>query len=736
MKKKILILSANPKNSDKLRLDEEVREIRAALKRSKGREQFEVITESAVRVEDLLPTLLDHEPDIVHFSGHGAGTQGLALENNSGKVQLVSTAALARLFKAFRTKIQCVFLNACYSEAQAETIHQHIDYVVGMNKAIGDRAAIEFAVGFYTVIFSGRAYEEAFELGCTSIDLEGIPESETPTFRANPRSLVLGENESVRVEATSSNVAEEKLSAELEVKVARVFISYRSQEPNQKLAQEFHDALEAAGHDAFMAGESIRLGENWPQRIDAELEQCDYFLLLLSPQSAVSEMVTEEVRRAKQLRDQRSEKRPKILPIRVNFPMSSPLNYDLRGYLQQIQQREWTSPEDTTKILREVLDLIEESEEWADNGEKTPDAASSTLAVDTIDTPPMPVAEPELYREPGGSVPLDSGLYVTRPPIEFDCYTEILQPGALIRIKAPQQMGKTSLMIRILNHAQKCGCRTIPLSFQRANSKIFTDLDLFLRWFCEQVGQRLKRREQLEKYWQGYSSKDNCNAYFEECLLEEIDSPIVLGLDEIDLIFPHREVADDFFSLLRSWYESSRYGDPGSELWAKLRVVVVHSTETYVPMNLNQSPLNVGKNVELPMFGRKQMQPLAQYYGVKWTESQVDQLVNLVGGNPYLAHKVIHHVYTENITLDELVRSKSSRDLIFGSHLKEHLRTLLKNPLLLETIRQIVLRDKPLEVDAESAFKLESMGLIKLEGNKATFSCTLYKMYFHDYLKT
>jgi hypothetical protein len=106
-----------------------------------------------------------------------------------------------------------------------------------------------------------------------------------------------------------------------------------------------------------MAGESIRLGEKWSQRVDEELEGCDYFLLLLSEQSAVSEMVTEEVRRAKQLGDLRPTHKPIILPIRVNFPMSSSLNYDLRGYLQRIQQRQWTSAADTPKILQEVLSL-------------------------------------------------------------------------------------------------------------------------------------------------------------------------------------------------------------------------------------------------------------------------------------------------------------------------------------------------------------------------------------------
>lgn len=184
--KKILLLSANPKNTDKLRLDEEVREIQTALRQAKNRAQFEIVTELALRVDDLHRVLLEQEPAIVHFSGHGAGNHGLALENNSGQMQLVSTESLARLFGLFQDKIECVLLNACYSEAQALAIHQHIDYVIGMNQTIGDKAAIKFAVGFYNALGAGRYYKDCFEFGCTSVDLQGIPESQTPILKARP----------------------------------------------------------------------------------------------------------------------------------------------------------------------------------------------------------------------------------------------------------------------------------------------------------------------------------------------------------------------------------------------------------------------------------------------------------------------------------------------------------------------------------------------------------------------
>jgi tetratricopeptide (TPR) repeat protein len=176
------MLSANPKGTMPLRLDEERREIEAGLmERSRLRDTFRLITKTAVRPRDFQRAMLDLNPQIVHFSGHGEAEPGLAFENEMGQTQFVTGEALAGLFSLF-PDLQCVVLNACYSEAQAATIAQHIPYVIGMNAAIGDRAAIEFAVGFYDALGAGRDLEFAYKLGCSAIQLAGIPEHLTPVL--------------------------------------------------------------------------------------------------------------------------------------------------------------------------------------------------------------------------------------------------------------------------------------------------------------------------------------------------------------------------------------------------------------------------------------------------------------------------------------------------------------------------------------------------------------------------
>ncbi len=169
----ILIFAASPMDQPRLSLDREVREIENGLRHS--RKHFEVKHQWATRPKDLRRALLDHKPTYVHFCGHGAGRAGIVLEG-----QLVDAEALAGLFKLFSDKIKCVVLNACYSTVQAEAIVRHIDFVVGMNKAIGDSAAIEFSTAFYDALGAGESINFAFDLGCNAIQLAGIPEHLTP----------------------------------------------------------------------------------------------------------------------------------------------------------------------------------------------------------------------------------------------------------------------------------------------------------------------------------------------------------------------------------------------------------------------------------------------------------------------------------------------------------------------------------------------------------------------------
>lgn len=178
----ILFLTADPSDASRLRLGEEFREIQEKLQLSKSRDTFSLESRMSVRPTDISQALLDLTPNIVHFSGHGTSSGAICLENKTGEMHPIQPDALAALFEQFTAQLDCVVLNACYSVTQAKAIAKHIRYVIGMNQAIGDKAAIAFSIGFYQALGAGRTIDEAYKLGCVQIRLQNIPEHLTPVF--------------------------------------------------------------------------------------------------------------------------------------------------------------------------------------------------------------------------------------------------------------------------------------------------------------------------------------------------------------------------------------------------------------------------------------------------------------------------------------------------------------------------------------------------------------------------
>ena len=179
---KILFIAADPSDSARLRLGQELRDIREKLQLAKQRDSFLLESRESVRPGDITQAIFDVEPEIVHFSGHGISTGELCFENILGKMQPVQPDALANLFLLVKEQVKCVIINACYSEAQAKAIAKHIPFVIGMNQSIGDKTAISFAVGFYKALGAGRSFEKAYKFACVEIQLSGISEHLTPVL--------------------------------------------------------------------------------------------------------------------------------------------------------------------------------------------------------------------------------------------------------------------------------------------------------------------------------------------------------------------------------------------------------------------------------------------------------------------------------------------------------------------------------------------------------------------------
>ncbi len=398
--------------------------------------------------------------------------------------------------------------------------------------------------------------------------------------------------------------------------------------------------------------------------------------------------------------------------------------------LEQLGELTDLSPNTITKVRRKRLAVDRQTLELYFNALNL-----SLNPNDYISLDPDTIAQSLLRKPLQGQLSLDSSLYVDRPPVEQLVCEEILQPGALIQIKAPQQFGKTSLMTRTLAWARDKELPGTVLSLHLADTAILSNLDRFLRWFCAVITQNLQLPSQVDDHWDTiFGSSYNCTHYFESYLLPEIKAPLVLALDGVDILFHYPDIASDFFGMLRAWYEKARYGNSTSNVWQQLRLMVVYSTEIYSPLDLNQSPFNVGLSVELSAFTRDQVLDLTQRYGLELVE-YAEQIMQLLGGNPYLTQLALYHMSTQEISLEQLQHQAIASNGIFSAHLRQQFAQLQLYPELLAVLKEITQSSEPIDLDPLVAFRLESMGLIRVFDFQGAISCTLYQKYFERVLR-
>ncbi|MEM7771687.1 MAG: AAA-like domain-containing protein [Cyanobacteria bacterium P01_A01_bin.37] len=344
---------------------------------------------------------------------------------------------------------------------------------------------------------------------------------------------------------------------------------------------------------------------------------------------------------------------------------------------------------------------------------------------------------------PTGPVPLGSPFYIERSPIESRCYETILQPGALIRIKAPRQMGKTSLMARVLHHAQTNGYQTVALSLRQASVSLFSNPERFLFWFCATVTYQLGLPNRLADSWDEiFGGNSNSTRYFEKYLLPALNTPLVLAIDDTDAVFQYPELATDFLGLLRAWYEKAKYGVSNSDQWQKLHLIVIHSTEVYIPLPTRQSPFNVGLSIELPELTLEQVIDLACRYSCDWKPGTLDSdrhawltmMMNYLGGHPYRLKLAFYYLLQNQLTLETLLTQSPSTLGIYQDILRRQWQQLQHYPSLVEAYRQVVRSPDPVQLAPKLIFELQSLGLVQLAEGGVLPCCQLYRDYFDNRL--
>ena len=436
-------------------------------------------------------------------------------------------------------------------------------------------------------------------------------------------------------------------------------------------------------------------------------------------------MVAGEVQTAKRLQNRTGK--PTILPIRINLPMDDPLNAELRSSLQTIQQKSWQTPGDTPNLVQDILTLI--------GSGQVPAAAENeqrSLTPPTHQRPPLPVADLEY---PSGTVLLDSEFYIRREPWDTRCLKEIERRGGLVRIKAPRQMGKTSLLARLQARAEELSYRTVMWEFLDTDESTFANSSIFLKRLCGSVSRELGfSPRQVTEFWDEelFGPKENCTEYFEKYILSKIETPLFLGLDELDGLFPYEAVAKEFLMLLRSWNGKSKVNTN----WSKLKLAIAHSTESYIVLDSNVSPFNVGLAVELTEFTAAQVLELVTNHGLNWSATEVDGLMAMVGGHPYLVRLALYHIAQQDLTLQQLLKEAPTDAGIYREHLGRHLWNLQQHPELAQAFERVIVSEHPVELKSMLAFKLNGMGLVNLQSDGVVLRHEhLYRPYFRSRLR-
>lgn len=182
----VLFLAANPVDTHRLRLDQEARSIQEKSRLSEYRDSVRFESRWATKASDILQAINETNPTVVHFSGHGADTGELVLENPDGTAKFVSEDAISTVMATFSDTIRLIVFNACFSDTQAANVVEHIEAAIGTVDSIPDETARTFAAQLYSSIGFGHSLKKAFDQAKAELILEGIPGEDIPQLYCRP----------------------------------------------------------------------------------------------------------------------------------------------------------------------------------------------------------------------------------------------------------------------------------------------------------------------------------------------------------------------------------------------------------------------------------------------------------------------------------------------------------------------------------------------------------------------
>lgn len=509
--------------------------------------------------------------------------------------------------------------------------------------------------------------------------------------------------------------------------MSQIFLSYRHVQPDEELAVGLCAFLEERGLRVFI-DKRIRVGLDWVAEIDHQLRASDSFVVFLSEDSIRSDMVRQEIQTAHELLQ---DGKMAIFPVRLS--LEGKLPYDLASYLNRIQYALWKPGDPVEKLFAllhaaitdgAALPVIPSSDDPGVVSFTDPTVIAERKGI------PLPAADPRIVMETG-TIRLDSPFYVRRREDEA-AERCLAQAGSTIVVKGPRQSGKSSLLARMHALSKRDGRRSVYLDFQTFDEPQLASLGATLQTLARRIARTLKTPMQPADVWDSdlLGEKGSFAEFLTLAVLDGSSSPVVLILDEVDRLFD-RSYRGDFFAAVRGWHNNRAT----EEAWENLHLVLGHATDPALWIeNLNESPFNVGDRLRLGDFTRDQVAGLNDRHGSPLRSSEeIDGLMELVGGHPYLIRQALFVLAAERWSLARL-REEAGKDTgPFGDHLRRHLWALLQGDRLRAVVAKIA---KGSGCDDEGLFhRLLASGLVDGETrSEARLRCALYQQYFSRHL--
>ncbi len=778
-KPRLLVVVAEPDDLAEYGLtplgDEVVGKLDKALRPLRQRMTYELLTgpDTVARLRDRLVAQSFH---ILHLLAHGkrgdSSTAHLVLEDVDGRATFVGPSLLSDIFEG-EHNLRLVTLMACHGTSRSggdpfsglgpALVRRGIPAVIAMRRAIRIETAANFTEHLYRNLARSGHIDAAANEARQQLHLTAprrtewstpalymrladgrvwepaqTEESQAPKTRGGAYTTeVVGYTDSGYTDSTYAENAytetaytqqktasgqirgeaektEKRAGLEPKLTGSRFFIAGRHDNSQHRaLSQFLAEGLRHEGHQVF-SDENIRPGADWTRKIDQRIRQCDVFVVLVSEDSLHNETAHVEIRQAHHYRQR--QKKPRIVPIRLNY--DGPLDYLLSVCLRRSHAIRWYEISDSPRVLQRLLELAEESDE---SGIQTPRPVQPDELTQTDIRRPLPEVDPRVS-PPGGALRADDPFYVER---DADAVIEQRAHllGETLVIKAPRQMGKSSLLLHYLNHCRGLGKRTVLFDFST-----FEEVKLDYPTLLTEVAAFVHRSLSLEGASPRIETQRELTNWFEDDVLTAVQRPLVLAFDEVDRVLS-KSFRGDFFTMLRMWHNKRAEIDAP---WEKVDIALVISTEPFLLVDsVDRSPFNVTPPVVLSGFDHEQCEELNRRYDAPLGSDELARLSELVGGHPYLMRLALYRlVSAERLNVDQLIEGAVEEDGPFGDHLRALLLKLCRRAELVVGLRQVLADGGMPEPDIY--YRLRAAGLVRREKDRTSFTNHLYQRFFAE----